>query len=214
MIKSLKNIQSAFSLSIPFLIMLIVSNLTIILFTFIYSSSFKKNEKEKIYSLTGEEPLMYALQQNTTDNRIAEAQANIERFHSLFFTIYPDQASIDYNLQKALDMADNTALDIYNNLKSNNFYKQIIDAKIICRYVLDSINVDFSTYPYAATMYGKTSIERSSSTTIRNLITVCNLRNCARTNATPHGFMIENLIIVKNNDIPHLNSLYTGREQK
>lgn len=208
MIKSLKNIQSAFALSRPYLIMLVASNLCIILCVLFYSYRFSEEQKQKIYSLSGEESLMYALGQNTTDNRIAEAKANVELFHSLVFNIYPDEASIEYNIQKAFVMADNSIVDIYNNLKQNSYYRQLIEANIHCRYKVDSINIDFSDYPYTATMYGFTSIERSSTTTIRNLITVCNLRNCARTSATPHGFMIENFHVVENNNVENRNHLY------
>lgn len=207
MLKSLTNIQSAFSHVRLFLILLLSSNLLVVLCAIVFSCQFKAKQSNKVYALQGEESVMCALNQNTTDNRPVEAKASVERFHQFFFELYPSNDAIKYGVEKALAMSDNSAVQMYENMTDNGFYRQIVEAGIICRYKCDSVVVDFSRYPYGAVMYGKTSIVRRSSETIRELITTCELRNCPRSEATPNGFLVENLSVVSNKDI-ELNSLY------
>lgn len=199
--RSLINIQSAYYHVRIFMILTLASQLLILLFAFFCSWQFRSEQKKKIYALQGEEPLNFIFNQSTTDNRMAEAKANVERFHELFFNLYPDKDVIGYKVQRALEMADNSAYELYKNLMDGGFYRQLEEADIYCLYRCDSVCVDVSKYPYMVVMYGKMAIERSSGTTFRNLITQCNIRNCARSEATPHGFMIENLEIVDNRDL-------------
>lgn len=199
--RSLINIQSAFSHVRTFMILTLGSQFLILCFAFFCSWQFKEEQKRKIYALQGEEPLNFIFNQSTTDNRMAEAKANVERFHELFFNLYPDKSMIVHKVQRALEMADNSAYDLYKSLMDSGFYRQLEEAKIFCLYKCDSVCVDVSTYPYKAVMYGKMEIERTSGSTFRNLVTQCNIRNCARSEATPHGFMIENLEVIDNKDL-------------
>jgi len=208
MLKSLVNIQSAFSHTRLFLILLVSSNLIILGCVAFFAFNFKVKQEQKIYALQGEQSLMFALNQNTSDNREAEANATIRDFHELFFNILPDAKEIEYRMQRALAMSDNSVYSVYKNLKDNRYYEQITDAGIFCQFKCDSINIDFTRYPYHCSMWGKTSIVRTSSTTFRNVETTCQLRNCARTNASPHGFLIENWEVVDNSELNGINSLY------
>lgn len=187
--------------------MLVASNLLVVVCAVCFSHQFKQKQSNKVYALLGEESVMCALNQNTTDNRPVEAKAAVERFHQFFFELYPSNESIRFSVEKALAMSDNSAVQMYENMSNNGFYRQVVEAEIICRYRCDSVVVDFSRYPYGAVMYGKTAIVRRSSETVRELITTCELRNCPRSEATPNGFLVENLSVVSNKDI-NQNTLY------
>lgn len=207
MLKSLVNIESAFSHVRWFLILLVGSNLIVVLSAFAFAMRFKTRQSDKVYGLQGEESVLCALNQNTTENRPVEAKATIESFHQLFFNLYPNNEQIQYQMEKALAMADNSAYEMYDNMTLNGFYRQVVEAGIVCQYKCDSIVTDFSRYPYGAVMYGKTAIVRRSSVTVRELVTSCELRNCLRSEATPHGFLIENIRVVSNQDTD-LKSMY------
>lgn len=207
MLKSLTNIESAFSHVRWFLVLLGASNLLVVLCAVGFGLRFKMRQGEKVYALQGEESVMCALNQNTTENRPVEAKATIVSFHHLFFELYPDMDAIHYQVERALSMADNSAYEMYDNMTLNGFYRQVVEAGIVCQYKCDSVVTDFSRYPYGAIMYGKTAIVRRSSTTIRELITSCELKNCPRTEATPNGFLIENLRVISNKDTD-LKTLY------
>ncbi len=207
MLKSLVNIESAFSHVRWFLILLGVSQLLVVLCAVLFGLRFKMHQGEKVYALQGEESVMCALNQNTTENRPVEAKATIAAFHHCFFELYPDIDVINRRMERALSMADNSVYEMYENMTLNGFYRQVVEAGIVCLYRCDSVVTDFSRYPYGAVMYGKTAILRRSSTTIRELVTSCELKNCPRTEATPHGFLIENLRVISNKDT-NLKSLY------
>lgn len=49
-------------------------------------------------------------------NRPVEAREHVRRFHELFFTLSPDKAAIESNLNRALLMADRSALSYYKAL--------------------------------------------------------------------------------------------------
>lgn len=199
--KSLRNIESAFSLIRICFFVVIGCNLLSVLFCWGYTKMFNARQNEKIYALEGEVPVMIALGQNVKENRQAEAKAQLEVFHKLFFSIVPDMGEIRYNMRKAMLMSDNSVSYQYSTLEENGYFRQICEAQIRCSYVCDSIKLDLSNYPYHAVVYGRTSIVRTSGTTIRSLTTSCNLRNVLRTDEIPHGFLIENFKVENNNNI-------------
>lgn len=198
---SLQNIQKAFALTRIYLILITVFALFVVGYAVYSSYEFAKEQRNKIYVLENGQPLLLALSHNVEDNRIAEAISHVRRFHEYFFTVSPEKSAIEYNINKALFLADNIAADYYIKLKEDGFYERIISAGIICEIVVDSVKIDDTTYPYKAYTYGKTSIIRSSSIVYRNLETECSLLNSTRTENNPHGFMIEKWRVVDNSDI-------------
>lgn len=197
----LKNMESAFSLIRICFFTVIACNLITVLFCWGYTKWFNAKQNEKIYALRGEVPVMIALGQNVKENRQAEAKAQLEVFHNLFFSIVPDMGEIKYNMSKAMLMGDNSVSDQYTMLEDNGYFRQICEAQIRCSYVCDSVKLDLSNYPYHALVYGRTSIVRPSGTTIRRLVTSCNLRNVLRTDEIPHGFLIERFKVEDNTNI-------------
>jgi conjugative transposon TraK protein len=206
--KILRNMESAFSLVRVCFFAVIICNVISVLFAWGYGSWFNAKQNDKIYSLTGEVPVMIALGQNVKENRQAEAKAQLEVFHKLFFSLVPDMGEIKYNMAKAMLMADNSVSDQYTVLEESGYFRQICDAQIRCSYVCDSVKLDLNNYPYHAVVYGRTSIVRQSGTTIRQLVTSCNLRNVLRTDEIPHGFLIEGFTVKYNENIDNEYTLF------
>jgi conjugative transposon TraK protein len=198
---SLQNIQKAFALTRIYLILITVFTLSVVGYAIYSSYQFAEAQRSKIYVLENGQPLLLALSHNVEENRIAEAKSHVRRFHEYFFTVSPEKTAIEYNINKALFLADNMAADYYIKLKEDGFYERIISAGILCEIIVDSVKIDDTTYPYKAYTYGKTSIIRSSSIMYRNLETECQLLNSTRTENNPHGFMIEKWKVIDNSDI-------------
>ncbi|MCQ2087481.1 MAG: conjugative transposon protein TraK [Bacilli bacterium] len=199
--KSLSNIENGVRTLRVVIYAVIVTNIITVGFAYFYTKSFCRLQDQKIYALRGETPLMIALNQNVKDNRQAEAKAQLEEFHRLFFAINPDLGETTYNMMKVLKMSDASVSSKYQQLNNNGYYKQIADANIRCQYRCDSILIDFNSYPYSAAVFGRTCINRPSGTTVRKLVTTCQLRNVSRTDDIPHGFFVENLQIIDNTDL-------------
>ena len=199
--KSLQNIQKAFALTRIYLILMTVLAIGLGGYAIYSSYKFAEAQRSKIYVLENGQPLLLALSHNVEENRIAEAKSHVRRFHEYFFTVSPEKTAIEYNINKALFLADNMAADYYIKLKEDGFYERIISAGILCEIIVDSVRIDDTVYPYKAYTYGKTSIVRSSSIMYRNLQTECELLNSTRTENNPHGFMIEKWRVIDNSDI-------------
>ncbi len=199
--KSLQNIQKAFALTRIYLILMTVLAIGLGGYAIYSSYQFAEAQRSKIYVLENGQPLLLALSHNVEENRIAEAKSHVRRFHEYFFTVSPEKTAIEYNINKALFLADNMAADYYIKLKEDGFYERIISAGILCEIIVDSVRIDDTVYPYKAYTYGKTSIVRSSSIMYRNLQTECELLNSTRTENNPHGFMIEKWRVIDNSDI-------------
>ncbi|MBR6042147.1 MAG: conjugative transposon protein TraK [Paludibacteraceae bacterium] len=206
--KRLSNIENGYRTMRVVIFTVLITSLSSVLFTYIYAKIFVAKQNEKIYSLKGEIPVMIALGQNVKENREAEAKAEIEEFHRLFFALNPDIDEIHFNLANALKMSDGTVAELYTRLENNGYYKQMCDANIRCQFKSDSIHIDFAHYPYDVYVYGKTCIVRPSGSAVRNLITSCKLRNVTRTEEIPHGFLIEDFQIIDNSNLENKTSIY------
>lgn len=201
MFQSLNNIQGAFSLMRVYLLIITVACAAISVTAGYLSYDFAERQREKIYVLDNGASLIMALSQDIYQNRVAEAKSHVKMFHNAFFTISPEKSAIDYNMNLALALAGRDAADRYQLLVEDGFFDRIIAAGINCEIMIDSVSVDVSTYPYKATLWGKTSVVRTSNVTYRNLLTECELVNCARSDDNPHGFLIEKWNILDNSDI-------------
>lgn len=205
MLQSLNNMQGAFALMRLYLIVITMLCVALASFAVYNAFAFAEKQREKIYVLEEGTSLIMALSQDVYQNRLAEAKSHVKMFHEAFFTISPEKTAIDYNVSRALALAGREAADQYAIMKEEGFYDRIIAAGIHCEIRVDSVKVDVESYPYRATLWGKTSIVRTSNVTYRNLQTECDLVNCARSDANPHGFMIEKWRITDNSDISVLD---------
>jgi conjugative transposon TraK protein len=170
-------------------------------YIFTLSVKLVERSKQKIYVLDNGKSLLVALREDISENRDAEARDHVKRFHELFFTLEPDKEYIENNVREALYLADRSAMEQYQSYKENNVYNQVIASDISMTLQTDSIRLDFSSYPYRFNFFGKQKIVRTSNITIRKLVTSGFLRNISRTDNNPHGFLMENWRIDKNNDL-------------
>lgn len=108
--KSLLNIESNFrQLRLYSLIFAGICALVSI-FAVWKSYSFAEAQRQKIYVLDNGKSLLLALSQDLSQNRPVEAREHVRRFHELFFSLSPDKAAIESNINRALLMADKSAL--------------------------------------------------------------------------------------------------------
>lgn len=156
--------------------------------------------QKRIYVLSGGKSFE-ARATDREDNIPVEARDHVTVFHSLFFTLDPDDKVIQSNITKALYLADATAQREYHNLKERGYYSGIISANISQRMQVDSVSMDITVYPYFFRFYGRQVITRTTSTITRSLITEGTLRNVSRSDNNPHGFLIERWATVENRDI-------------
>lgn len=195
-----KNIESAFRHIKIFSLVLIIGY-TLLCGFIVYSSlDAVRTLQGKIYVLVNGKALE-AYASERSDNIGVEARDHIKTFHREFFTLAPDDKVILSNIKKALYLADESAKKEYDNLREQNYYSNVISGNVSQTVLVDSIAVDFNTYPYPFKFFGKQEITRSSSLVTRSLITAGFLRSVGRSDNNSHGFLIEKWHTLENSDL-------------
>ena len=199
--KSLRNIESSFRQIRLFTVVLLAICACVTLYALGKSYAFAERQRQKIYVLDQGKSLMLALSQDAAQNRPVEAREHVRRFHELFFSMAPDQAAIESNINRALFLSDKSAYGYYKDWNEKGYYNRIIAADITQNVAVDSVCCDFERYPYHVVTYARQMIIRESNITERSLITECDLQNTVRSDNNPQGFMIERFRILENKDL-------------
>lgn len=199
--KSLKNIETSFKQIRLFGIVFLVVCTAITGYSVWSSYSFAEAQRQRIYVLDGGKSLMLALSQDLSQNRPVEAREHVRRFHELFFTLSPDKAAIESNINRALFLVDKSAYKYYSDMAEKGYYNRIISGNINQNISVDSVALDLNTYPYTAVTHARQMIIRASNITERSLVTRCNLINSVRSDNNPQGFTMEKFEIIENRDV-------------
>ena len=199
--KSLKNIETSFRQIRLFGIVFLCLCALVSVFSVVASFRFAEKQREKIYVLDGGKSLMLALSQDLSQNRPVEAREHIRRFHELFFTLSPDRAAIESNINRALFLVDKSAFAYYQDMQEKGYYNRVVSGNISQRIEVDSVVCDFNAYPYRAMTYARPMIVRESNITERSLVTRCELINSGRSDNNPQGFIMEKFEILENRDL-------------
>ena len=154
--------------------------------------------QRSIYILDNNIPIM-AKQTDIQMNRPAEYKADVDLFHSLFFSLTPDDKYIEYQLKKAMYLIDESGVEQYNNLKENGYFNSILSSSSVLTLQTDSISLDMPRHYFR--YYGKIKIDRRSSTVTRSLVTEGYLKDIPRSDNNPHGVLITNWKTLENKDL-------------
>jgi conjugative transposon TraK protein len=196
----MKNIDTAFRYVRSFTMLVIAGCVLICCFALYKSYSLVSQMQDRIYILAGGKALE-AYASNRRDNIPVEARDHIKTFHTLFFTLDPDDKAIQANIAKALYLADGTAKRVYDDLKENGYYAGLISGNVNQTIGVDSVAVDTDQYPYRFRCYATQRIIRPTSITTRSLVTEGALRSVSRSDNNPHGFLIERWNTIENRDL-------------
>ena len=154
--------------------------------------------QKKIYVLDGTVPIL--VQRTTMDETLdVEAKSHVELFHHLFFTLAPDDKYINYTMEKAMYLVDESGLAQYNTLKERGLFSNIIGTSSVFSIFRDSIKFDKDKMEF--TYYGRQRIERRTNVLYREIVTTGSLKRVPRTENNPHGLLIENWRTILNKDI-------------
>jgi len=154
MFRQTKNIDTAFRQVRTFTLIIIVCCCCITAYALYVSNNSITETGKRIYILANGK-VIEAFASDRKDNIPVEARDHIKTFHQYFFTLDPDEKVIRANISKALYLADRSAKDQYDNLKSNSYYSNIIAGNISQSVETDSIVVDINQYPFYFRYYGK-----------------------------------------------------------
>lgn len=200
MFRQTKGIDTAFRQMRLFTLAIIVVCCVISVYGLYITHQSISASNERIYILANGK-VLDAFAADRKVNIPVEARDHIKMFHYYFFSLDPDDKVIQANINRALYLADGSAKEQYDNLKENNYYSNMISGNISQEIEADSIRVDVNVYPFYFRYYGKEKIIRPSSIVTRSLVTEGYLRNVARSDNNPHGFLVEKWKTLENKDL-------------
>ncbi|WGQ09732.1 conjugative transposon protein TraK [Pedobacter gandavensis] len=202
MFTQFKNIDTAFQHIKRFSIYLILANVLILCFGMYKSYEFANKAQNTIHILYNGK-VLEAIATDRKSNIPVELRDHIKTFHQYFFSMDPDEKAILSNITKALYLADESAKKQYDNLKESGYYSNLISANISQEIEVDSIALDLNIYPYSFRCYATQRLIRSSSTVVRKLVTIGQVRDLkSQTDNNPHGFLIQRWETISNQDVP------------
>jgi conjugative transposon TraK protein len=201
MFQQLKNIDSAFRHIRVFSIIFLVLTAAITGYIVYNSFSYARKVQEVVYILYDGQ-VIKAFKSSRKENITLEGKRHINDFHDNFFNLSPDDKSIENGMKRAMYLADQSAKRIYDDLKENGYYNQLIASNTSQEVVTDSIIIKTKNHPYYFRYYGRLRILRPLSITTRSLISEGYLRDLkTRTDNNPNGFLIERWNIIENKDL-------------
>lgn len=202
MFTQFKNIDTAFQHIKRFSVFLILANVLILCFGMYKSYEFADKAQNRIHILYNGK-VLEAIAADRKSNIPVELRDHIKMFHHYFFSMDPDEKAILSNITKALYLADESAKKQYDNLKESGYYSNLISANISQEIEVDSIALDLNVYPYLFKCYATQKLIRSSSTVVRKLVTIGQVRDLrSQTDNNPHGFLIQRWETISNQDVP------------
>ena len=194
----IKNLENKIKLTLVVSCMFMAGCIIISLGAIFTAKGMVDDAHKKVYVLDGTVPVL--VQRTTMEETLdVEAKSHVELFHHLFFTLAPDDKYINYTMEKAMYLVDETGLAQYNALKEKGFYNNIMGTSAVFSIFCDSIKFDKEKMSF--TYYGRQRIERRTNILMRKLVTAGNLKRVPRTENNPHGLMITNWRTLLNQDL-------------
>ena len=198
----IKNLENKVKLVTIVCVAVVVGCIIISVSSIMAATRMVMDSQKKIYVLDGNVPILVSrtTREETLD---VEARSHVEMFHHYFFTLAPDDKYINYTMEKAMYLVDESGLAQYNTLKEKGFYSNIMGSSAVFSIFCDSIRLDMDKMEF--TYYGRQRIERKSNILMRELVTAGSLKRVPRTDNNPHGLLIMNWRTLLNRDIEQKN---------
>ncbi|MGZ3943308.1 MAG: conjugative transposon protein TraK [Mucilaginibacter sp.] len=153
----------------------------------------------KVIYLLDNNMALSAHQSDAALNREAQYRGTIQLFHSLFFSLTPDDKYIEYQMKQAMYLVDESGVEQYNTLKENGYFNSILSSSSVLTLTMDSIHVDMQRKYFR--YYGKLKIDRRSSTVVRSLITEGYLKDIKSSDDNMNGVLICGWKTIENKDL-------------
>ena len=198
----IENIEKKVKLALLTVCIVSVSAIIICIASFVICTNLVTEERKNIYVLSGNIPFLAQRTEAAASFEI-EARAHINLFHQYFFNLAPDDAYIKWSLNKAMYLADRSALRQKRAMEEKGFYSELLASSAIMSIKCDSIEINDSTREFK--YFGQQRIKRISKLVIREIQTVGKLESVERSENNPHGLIIVDWRTISNNDIKSLN---------
>lgn len=194
-----KDIEKSFRSQGRLALVAVAGSLVVTLVVCVWALTFAERQRQKIYVLDEGKSLLLALQTDAILSKDVEIRDHVTRFHELMFTLSPQKQTIQENLDRAFNLADRSAWEYSQDLAEKGYYSRLVSANISQQMIVDSVRFVGSGYPYQVRTYARQYVVRESTVSQYSFVSTCQLINAGRSDANPHGLIIEKFKVVENN---------------
>lgn len=194
----IKNIEQKLKLTLFISILSVITGLALAIAGLSYGYKTSSDALRNIYVTSGE--VTFGAER-MDKNLMFDIGANnmIKTFHSKFFNLPPDEKYIEYTLNEAMYLIDDSGMRQRNALIDRGFYSEILSLSATFSVICDSVSIDRQNMTF--TFYGRQIIEKKNSKIMRELITEGGIREVQRTQNNPFGYIITNYKTISNKDL-------------
>lgn len=159
----------------------------------IYADVRISKSESRIYVLDANYNAFSAVRSNGGLTMEMEVKGLVEDFHSLFYTLGPDNEFIKKNMERANYLCDQSAYRQYMNMRERGYYNELVKNNMHSWLMTDSIQFDKNqmTFRY----WGTIRFDRRNGGTYYKLITSGKIQMQPRTENNIHGLMIRNWMV-------------------
>lgn len=135
----IKNIESKIRLATFLSFGSFATSIAVVLTVSFFAYRQVADARKSVYVLDANSVPLMARQTNVQLNRAAEYRAHVGQFHSLFFSLTPDDKYIEYQMKRAMYLIDESGALQYNNLKEKGFFNSILSSSAVwnCNSILE-----------------------------------------------------------------------------
>ena len=194
----IKNLEDKIKLTLFVSVASMITSIIIVIVVMINANSLIREERQNVYVLDAGLPMLVQ-RSHLEDNEEVEGMSHVNMFHSLFFNLPPDDKYIQNNILRSMYLIDESGMRLYNDLREQGFFNQLLANSTLVTIKPDSIfyDVDTKFFRYLGTQ----RIERPTTVAYRSLETEGRLSRVKRSEQNPHGFIIHNYKVLQNEDI-------------
>lgn len=170
-----------------------------------YLYSQKMSELDRRIYIIDQGNASSAFAQDQKVTRRDEVRAHVELFHNYMFNLPPSREMLTISLNKAFELADNSAYNYYNDVQERGFYKRLTSTNSYQIIDIQNVDIDMSVYPYLVVVRAAVYINRESNVSQYSFVSRCRVANSVRSEKNLNGLMIENFEVIENDLIETRN---------
>lgn len=199
----IKNIESKIRLATFLSAGCLIAAVIIVLGVSFFAYRQVADARRSIYVMDAANVPIPAKQTDIQMNREAEYRSHVGRFHTLFFSLTPDDRFMEYQMKQAMYLIDESGALQYNNLKEKGFFNSILSSSAVLTIRTDSIHIDMQRKYFR--YHGTQKIDRRSSAIVRSLVTEGYLSDLEmRSDNNPHAVLITRWKTLENKDLQNV----------
>jgi len=190
-IEFLGNIQTSFRGMKTFMWICAIVCVIICIGFYVVSSNRIEAAARNIYVID-QGSVLEAARADNGEQRDLEVMDHMTRFLELFYNLSPNISLINQSIERALNMADESAYSYFNDLKEDKYYSRLIQINANQQISVDSIRVNMKQYPYQIEAKASLYVLRESNLSRYTFTATADAVDCERSKENPHGLMLKN----------------------